>query len=382
MRDLYAILGVLPSIEPEALRSVYLALVKKSHPDVFSGNRNHAEHRSKNINEAYQILSNPVLRRKYDEEYEVHKNRRGDFSFEDEASNGAFDIAEIDEKWNFAESYHPELKEIKNQLARISRSLVVSFKFTILETKNFSSASGIADALKREYMRRYFGSNKLILDFAEVAVRNFRRDVALETNKAILILGDVENDHQARILIQKISSKLSFDLHEERENIRKAPKIISEEYLMAYTEALWLDYRDPLIIYLNQIQSGFLQVACVDGVSYAIEIHFKGNILNHDILHQLDKQGFKMLPEAWDGITLYEKQYKEKKFDLPQFQVDLIAACRILGVLNGNPIVCEAVQLDQKNPITSIGFSWKDYSIGLTVTIVTMIIAQVIFYRK
>ncbi|MFT7572358.1 MAG: curved DNA-binding protein CbpA, partial [Paracoccaceae bacterium] len=37
--DYYAVLGVLPSIEQTALAAVYKALIRKYHPDVYSGDK-------------------------------------------------------------------------------------------------------------------------------------------------------------------------------------------------------------------------------------------------------------------------------------------------------------------------------------------------------
>ena len=63
-KDLYAILGVLPDAEPEVIRAVYLALAKKYHPD--SSGSAESEEKFKEINAAYEILSDPEQRREYD----------------------------------------------------------------------------------------------------------------------------------------------------------------------------------------------------------------------------------------------------------------------------------------------------------------------------
>ena len=64
--DYYATLGVLPTIEPDALTAVYRALVKKYHPDVYAGGRDDAERITKEINEAYAVLRDPAKRADYD----------------------------------------------------------------------------------------------------------------------------------------------------------------------------------------------------------------------------------------------------------------------------------------------------------------------------
>jgi curved DNA-binding protein CbpA len=64
--DYYAVLGVLPTAEPDVLTAAYRALVKKYHPDVYTGGRDDAERITKNINEAYAVLSDAAKRADYD----------------------------------------------------------------------------------------------------------------------------------------------------------------------------------------------------------------------------------------------------------------------------------------------------------------------------
>jgi curved DNA-binding protein CbpA len=65
-KDYYAVLGVLPSIEPAAIRAVYLALLKKYHPDVYRSGKDEATRRTKEFNEAYNVLGDEKHREKYD----------------------------------------------------------------------------------------------------------------------------------------------------------------------------------------------------------------------------------------------------------------------------------------------------------------------------
>lgn len=62
----YSILGVAPTSEPEVIEAAYRALMKKYHPDKWSGQSAEAELRAKLINEAYSALRDPRRRREYD----------------------------------------------------------------------------------------------------------------------------------------------------------------------------------------------------------------------------------------------------------------------------------------------------------------------------
>ncbi len=64
--DYYNTLGVDKNASQENIKKSYRKLAKKYHPDINPGNRQ-AEEKFKEINEAYEVLSDPERRKKYDD---------------------------------------------------------------------------------------------------------------------------------------------------------------------------------------------------------------------------------------------------------------------------------------------------------------------------
>lgn len=62
----YEVLGVSETATDKEIKKAYKGLVKKYHPDVFKGEKSLAETKIKEINEAYETLSDIVLRSEYD----------------------------------------------------------------------------------------------------------------------------------------------------------------------------------------------------------------------------------------------------------------------------------------------------------------------------
>lgn len=83
MKNYYDLLEVTPKASRELIEKAYKVLIKKYHPDLYKGEeRIYAEAKSRELNEAYRILSNDFLREQYDleleKEHRVIKKLEGD----------------------------------------------------------------------------------------------------------------------------------------------------------------------------------------------------------------------------------------------------------------------------------------------------------------
>lgn len=63
--DYYALLGVFPGSQPDEITQAFRRLARENHPDLHPGDAA-ADQRFKDINAAYQILSDPERRAEYD----------------------------------------------------------------------------------------------------------------------------------------------------------------------------------------------------------------------------------------------------------------------------------------------------------------------------
>ncbi len=104
----YEILKLSPNASKQQIKSSYKKLVKKYHPDLYVGDKEFAEQKIKEINEAYDTLSNPEKKLLYDETLNsifvneiisssIHQNTVSDL--ESEIPKTSF---ETEVKWSFS----------------------------------------------------------------------------------------------------------------------------------------------------------------------------------------------------------------------------------------------------------------------------------------
>lgn len=201
MKDYYAILGVVPSAEDVVIRAAWKALAQRYHPDRFAGDTAESLARMSEINEAYNVLSDPIQRKAYDKSRGGKEGNFGDWVHEEEADQASNSTDPLEKDWALAVGYYPDLVSINNRLSKISNMLAFSYRAGLLDIKAFEKRKELAEVLENKFLQSYFGSNPQIVDFALQLILVGNRAAAKALNEAIRVLG---SDTPARVVINKI----------------------------------------------------------------------------------------------------------------------------------------------------------------------------------
>ncbi len=186
MKDYYRILGVLDDAEDIIIRAAYKALAQRYHPDKWTGGKEQANKKMAEINEAYEMLSDPSKRKKYDEEY--FRFRAKDESAEVNDDDTSF-VSEEDENWQMAIEFFPKIKEEFDELSKYSKILANTFKVALISSKEFHSSKNIKLKLEEEYFKRYYGNDSFIRLYAKNLLLQNEHEAAIFLNKMVRYMG-------------------------------------------------------------------------------------------------------------------------------------------------------------------------------------------------
>jgi len=245
-KDYYAILGVHPTAEIAVIEAAYKALAKRYHPDVSQDNPEEAHRRMQEINEAYEVLSNTTKRKEYDDLKGSGTQEAGDFFRGEEDVEPEYDP--LDEDWKVALEYYPELEEYLNKLRRISWKLGYGFKAYIVETKNYEIGAKIYTQMYEEFIERYFGTNRSIIEFANTLIESNKKQALKELNKIVKVLDVNQAFKKTAEVISKIEKKYELNEYDpikvrrkKEENEKKARE---EEERIKYWKSMHMKERE------------------------------------------------------------------------------------------------------------------------------------------
>ncbi len=226
MKDYYSILGVLPSADEAVIKAVYKVLALKYHPDRNTVDRVSTDALMLEINEAYGVLSNPEKRTAYDRS-RLGSSEQEDFSeTEDSRYSSSDGSSEIEESWNLAREYYPDLDKRVAQLAKISPSLIYPYKLLLLDKKEFENRYQLATKMTDMYLEAYFGKNFYVKEFAKELLLKGNRNAARALNKSVKLFG-------SSIDPQTVINKIVCDFNIDRaQSVEKVPPVSIEDIIL------------------------------------------------------------------------------------------------------------------------------------------------------
>jgi len=189
MKDYYRILGILDDAEDIIIRAAYKALAQRYHPDKWKGDKEEANKRMQDINEAYEVLSDIEKRKQYDEGYFKSKPR-DDAQSESSSSEFKEEEEEFNETWKMALEFFPIIQEEFNELKLISGILANTFKNALISSQEFRNSSKLKKKYESDYLHRFYGSDVQIQEFAKTLLLNKNHNAAIKVNKIIRLLGN------------------------------------------------------------------------------------------------------------------------------------------------------------------------------------------------
>lgn len=155
MQNYYNVLGVSQNADDFVIKAAYKAMAQRYHPDKFANNVRDAadaESKMRQINEAYQVLSDSVKRREYDDSLRQQKQNQHQSSQHTEQQKQ-------NEDWQIALRFYPDLTELETRLAKFDSSLVPDFRKTLLISQQFDRRRAIANQLEQDYLEGFFGTH-------------------------------------------------------------------------------------------------------------------------------------------------------------------------------------------------------------------------------
>ncbi len=125
MKTLYEILEVSENASNEIIEKAYKVLAKKYHPDLWpQDKKEYAEQKMKEINEAYDVLSNEIKRKEYNSTLEIERKRQMELKTQEEIKKNM--QADYEQKYQNA---------YENYLRRLGYK--IKYKWTWKDYKNF-----------------------------------------------------------------------------------------------------------------------------------------------------------------------------------------------------------------------------------------------------
>ena len=194
------------------------------------------------INEAYEILSDAIKRKQYDDARQDTQSGGSAYYEEDDDNGSASSYADpnIDEHWKRIIDYYPDLEKHRKDLNLLSQDLAFTYKAYMVTEKKFESEQNIHIALEANFLRKYFGSHKEIQEFGKSLLLNRKRNVAQALNKDVAFFGNDIRPIEFLTKFKKKSGLFDWDNIKEKQNHGSQRTQENRK-----TNAKWTSYKVP-----------------------------------------------------------------------------------------------------------------------------------------
>lgn len=202
-KEYYSILGVLPNTDNTIIETAYRALIKIYDLDGFTGPKEEAQRKIKEINEAYSVLSDPDKKKTYAESYGAAE-QKDSFYFKDKNKDQIPHYDPLKADWDLAVEDHPDLIELEKKLSQISWRLGYSYRAYLIESGLFKKRARLAHDLEQAFLEIYFGPKPEIKGFAHDLLKTGNKPAARALNRSLKSFGGSTGS-------DKIISKIRFE---------------------------------------------------------------------------------------------------------------------------------------------------------------------------
>lgn len=149
MKNYYEILEVNKKASKEVIEKAYKVLVKKYHPDLYTGQKkNYAEEKIKEINEAYSVLTDEFMKEQYDAELEKQEQAELYKKYNQKQTNN------IKTNMNNVNNTASNRKENKNHKSQRNKNEEAEDFNERMKKHKVGSFSGIVELCKELYKNK------------------------------------------------------------------------------------------------------------------------------------------------------------------------------------------------------------------------------------
>jgi curved DNA-binding protein CbpA len=209
--DYYQSLGLVPHAEPAVVEAAYKVLMNAYRPDKNPSPEVAAK--IKEINSAYDVLSDSAKKMEYDESRKAGHIGASDLDFR---GKQPFQDDALEKDWEVKANFTPAIKTPYVDMERISWRLAFTFKLHVLRVNEAEDPDALAARMKKDYLSFYFGRNEEIIKYAELMIKAKEINAAQYLNRLIDAMGDNVSEESVHKKINKRIPTLEHKIKRQR----------------------------------------------------------------------------------------------------------------------------------------------------------------------